>query len=79
VHSSQGLDRKNVYFLAESWRKNLINSTSYFTAQTRAKINFNLYTDSVKGLIKALEERDGQKESALANIMMNKQDLKKWL
>ena len=67
VYSAQGATTKNVIALIESWRRNLVTSRSFYVSISRAKENVFLYTDNKKKAIEGIQNRQGQKESALVD------------
>ncbi len=68
VYAAQGHTYQNVSVLAESWRKNLVNQTSFYVSTSRAKQNLTLYTDDKNKLQSCLEQRLGSKTSGLSVI-----------
>jgi len=63
---SQGLDAKRVFMMSEFHRRNLVNQKSFYVKLSRMKEFVHIYTNKTKEhLINALEERTGNKESAL--------------
>lgn len=69
---SQGLDSPNVFTIAESFRRNLVNQKSFYVQISRTKENLKVYTDKRKDLIEALKSRDAEKTSALESQGGNK-------
>ncbi len=64
VHAAQGKTAQNVFVHAETDRKALLNTEQFYVQISRAKHGVYLYTDSREGLIKAVEQRTGQKQAA---------------
>jgi len=64
VHAAQGKTAQNVFVHAETNRKALLNTEQFYVQISRAKNGVYLYTDSREGLIKAVEQRTGQKQAA---------------
>lgn len=64
VHAAQGKTAQNVFVHAETDRKALLNTEQFYVQISRAKDGVYLYTDSREGLIKAVEQRTGQKQAA---------------
>ena len=65
IFSAQGQTYRDAIVLAESWRRNLINQKTFYVALSRAKENAYVYTDDKSKLIRGIEERTGEKTSAL--------------
>lgn len=68
VYAAQGHTYENVSALAESWRKNLVNQTSFYVSTSRTKQNLTLYTDNKDKLQQGIEKRLGTKTSGLSVI-----------
>lgn len=68
VYSVQGQTFQEAVIVAESWRRNLINQASFYVAVSRAKENVSIFTDNAEKLRDGIEERLGNKESAIPNI-----------
>jgi conjugative relaxase-like TrwC/TraI family protein len=64
VNAAQGKTAENVFVHAETNRKALLNTEQFYVQLSRAKNSVYLYTDSREGLIKAVEQRTGQKQAA---------------
>src|SRR5699024_1101324 len=64
VHAAQGKTAQNVFVHAETNKASLLNAEQFYVQISRAKDRVYLYTDSRKGLIKAVEQRTGQKQAA---------------
>lgn len=64
VHAAQGKTAQNVFVHAETNRKALLNTEQFYVQLSRARDGVYLYTDSREGLIKAVEQRSGQKQAA---------------
>ncbi len=64
VHAAQGKTAQNVFVHAETKREMLLNTEQFYVQLSRAKDSVYLYTDSRDGLIRAVEQRSGQKQSA---------------
>lgn len=64
VHAAQGKTAQNVFVHAETSRQSLLNTEQFYVQLSRAKDGVYLYTDSKAGLIKAVEQRTGQKQAA---------------
>lgn len=64
VNAAQGKTAENVFVHAETNRASLLNAEQFYVQISRAKDRVYLYTDSKKGLIKAVEERTGQQQAA---------------
>ncbi|MBL4843589.1 MAG: relaxase domain-containing protein [Thalassospira sp.] len=65
IVSVQGQTYRSAMALAESWRRNLINQKSFYVGLSRAKEDARIYTDNQAKLSKGIEERTGEKTSAL--------------
>ena len=65
IVSAQGQTYRSAMALAESWRRNLINQKSFYVGLSRAKEDARIYTDNQAKLSKGIEERTGEKTSAL--------------
>ncbi|WP_418142075.1 relaxase domain-containing protein (plasmid) [Marinobacter sp. MA] len=65
IVSAQGQTYKSAMALAESWRRNLVNQKSFYVGLSRAKEDARIYTDDRAKLTKGIEERTGEKTSAL--------------
>lgn len=64
VHSAQGKTAQNVFVHAETSRESLLNTEQFYVQISRAKDRVYLYTDSKEGLVRAVEQRSGQKQTA---------------
>lgn len=64
VHAAQGKTAQNVFVHAETNKTALLNTEQFYVQLSRAKDGVYLYTDSRDGLIKAVEQRTGQKQAA---------------
>lgn len=64
VHAAQGKTAQNVFVHAETHRESLLNAEQFYVQLSRAKDGVYLYTDSREGLVKAVEQRTGQKQAA---------------
>lgn len=64
VHAAQGKTARNVFVHAETHRESLLNAEQFYVQLSRAKDGVYLYTDSREGLVKAVEQRTGQKQAA---------------
>ena len=62
-----GATSRNVIAMMESYRKNLVNSRSFYVSISRAKENVAVYTDNKQKTMEAIQKRKGQKESALVD------------
>lgn len=71
VHAAQGKTAQNVFVHAETDRKALLNTEQFYVQISRAKNGVYLYTDSREGLIKAVEQRTGQKQAAKESRFQN--------
>jgi hypothetical protein len=65
VHAAQGRTADRVLVNAESFRTNLLNERSFYVSISRARSEIRVYTDDRKELIGAIEERTGEKATAL--------------
>jgi conjugative relaxase-like TrwC/TraI family protein len=65
VHAAQGKTAQNVFVHAETNRASLLNTEQFYVQISRAKHGVYLYTDSKKALIEAVEQRTGQKQTAM--------------
>jgi len=65
VHAAQGRTADRVMVNAESFRTNLLNERSFYVAISRARSDIRIYTDDRKELIRNIEERTGEKATAL--------------
>ena len=65
IVSAQGQTYRSAMALAESWRRNLVNQKSFYVGLSRAKEDARIYTDDRAKLTKGIEERTGEKTSAL--------------
>ena len=74
IVSAQGQTYRSAMALAESWRRNLINQKSFYVGLSRAKEDARIYTDDKAKLSKGIEERTGEKTSALEgrNVSVDK-------
>ena len=64
VHAAQGKTAQNVFVHAETNREALLNTEQFYVQISRAKDRVYLYTDSKEGLVRAVEQRSGQKQTA---------------
>ncbi|EGR2438196.1 conjugative relaxase [Vibrio cholerae] len=64
VHAAQGKTAQNVFVHAETSRESLLNTEQFYVQISRAKDRVYLYTDSKEGLVRAVEQRSGQKQTA---------------
>ncbi|ELN6884917.1 relaxase domain-containing protein [Vibrio alginolyticus] len=64
VHAAQGKTAQNVFVHAEANRDALLNTEQFYVQISRAKDRVYLYTNSKEGLIRAVEQRSGQKQAA---------------
>ncbi|EKL9959874.1 relaxase domain-containing protein [Vibrio parahaemolyticus] len=64
VHAAQGKTAQNVFVHAEANRDALLNTEQFYVQISRAKGRVYLYTNSKEGLIRAVEQRSGQKQTA---------------
>ena len=67
TYAAQGATSKNVIAMMESYRKNLVNSRSFYVSISRAKENVAVYTDNKQKTMEGIQNRQGQKESALVD------------
>lgn len=65
VHAAQGQTADRVMINAESYRTNLLNERSFYVAISRAREEISVYTDDVRELTRGIEERTGEKTTAL--------------
>lgn len=65
VHASQGLTADRVLVNAESFRTNLLSEKSFYVSISRARSDVQIFTDDRQQLIRAIEERTGEKATAL--------------
>ncbi len=65
VHAAQGRTANRVMVNAESFRANLLNERSFYVAISRAREDIRVYTDNTKELVRGIEERTGEKSTAL--------------
>lgn len=65
VHAAQGQTADRVMVNAESFRANLLNERSFYVAISRAREDIRVYTDNTKELVRGVEERTGEKSTAL--------------
>lgn len=68
VHAAQGRTADRVMVNAESFRTNLLNEKSFYVAISRARSDICIYTDDRKELIRGIEERTGEKATALREV-----------
>jgi len=66
VHAAQGQTADRVMVNAESFRANLLNERSFYVAISRAREDIRVYTDSTNELTRGIEERTGEKATALS-------------
>lgn len=66
VHAAQGQTAERVMVNAESFRANLLNERSFYVAISRAREDIRVYTDNTKELTRGIEERTGEKTTALS-------------
>lgn len=66
VHAAQGQTADRVMVNAESFRANLLNERSFYVAISRAREDIRVYTDNTKELTRGIEERTGEKTTALS-------------
>lgn len=71
VHAAQGKTAQNVFVHAETNRKSLLNTEQFYVQLSRSKDGVYLYTDSREGLIRAVEQRSGQKQAAKESRFQN--------
>lgn len=67
VYSAQSKTYDRVYVLAPV-RSPLVNAQNYYTAITRAKFGVKLWTEDPGKLVERLEQRSGEKTSALEGL-----------
>jgi hypothetical protein len=67
VYSAQSKTYARVYVLAPV-NSALVNGQNYYTAITRARLGVKLWTENEKKLVEKLEERSGEKTSALEGL-----------
>lgn len=72
VHAAQGLTSDRVMINAESFRTNLLNSKSFYVSISRARSEVQIYTDDRQQLIRGVEERTGEKATALRSSDFSK-------
>lgn len=65
AYGVQGATHERVMTIMSSWRRNTVNAKSFMVALTRASHDARLYTDSAKGLLAALQGRQGHNTEAL--------------
>lgn len=65
--AAQGRTAQNVIINAESTATNLIDQKSFYVAISRAKETTTIYTDNREKLVKAINERSGEKQVALGH------------
>ena len=75
--ASQGMTFDKVAVMAESWRKNLINQKSFYVGISRARDKALIYTENKEKLTQAIEERSGEKTSALSSRTASSKGLDK--
>ena len=63
--AAQGRTAQNVIINAESTATNLIDQKSLYVAISHAKETTTIYTDNREKLVKAINERSGEKQVAL--------------
>ncbi len=68
VHTAQGQTVDRVLAMAESWRRNLINQKSFYVALSRGRYSARIYTDNEQKLIEGIQNRSGEKTSALDSV-----------
>lgn len=68
VHAAQGRTADRVMVNAESFRTNLLNEKAFYVSISRAQSDIHIYTDDRKELIRGIEERTGEKATALREI-----------
>ncbi len=68
VYAAQGRTADHVIVNAEDFRKNLTNQKAFYVEISRARHTSHIYVNDRDGLIKAIEERAGDKTSALESI-----------
>lgn len=67
VYSAQSKTYARVYVLAPV-NSSLVNGQNYYTAITRARFGVKLWTEDEKRLVEKLEQRSGEKTSALEGL-----------
>ena len=67
VYSAQSKTYARVYVLAPV-NSSLVNGQNYYTAITRARLGVKLWTEDEKRLVEKLEQRSGEKTSALEGL-----------
>jgi len=65
AHAAQGKTAERVMYHAESQRANLTNQKAFYVGISRAKSKINVYTDNKQALTHGLEQRTGDKQTAL--------------
>ena len=65
AHSAQGATCDRVLVHAESFRENLVNEKTFYVAISRARLGADIYTDNREQLVAAVQERAGEKITAL--------------
>ncbi len=63
--AAQGRTAQNVILNAESTATNLIDQKSFYVAISRAKETTTIYTDNREKLVRAIQERSGEKQVAI--------------
>ena len=63
--AAQGRTAQNVIINADSTATNLIDQKSFYVAISRAKETTTIYTDNREKLVKAINERSGEKQVAI--------------
>ena len=71
VNAAQGKTAENVFVHAETNRQALLNTEQFYVQISRTRNGVYLYTDSREGLIKAVEQRTGQKQAAKESRFQN--------
>lgn len=66
THIAQGSTYDYSYVVAESWRRNLVNQSSFYVAISRARKGAYIYTENSEKLKNDLEKRTGIKGNALS-------------
>ena len=64
MQTAQGMTHDKAIFLLESWRRNLVNSKSFYVALSRAKFEVSIHTDNKEILAKELESRKADKTAS---------------
>lgn len=67
-HAAQGQTVDQVFAVVESWRKNLINQSSFYVAVSRAKHQAHIFVDDSVKVKEALEKRLGDKTNGIESI-----------